>query len=891
MTKISTPRKLPAIRYLYHIVHCYLNSHVLSIFLLQVLTQELVDKDDSLHKQGSSDTVQPDPEGHSNDASQYALEESELFPVSRASSCTVVSEQEKRVLSPATSIDRETPVVKPHPFSFRTTPLSTTGTGSSTDSFHRHHTSSESECYERQSDTASSRAIRSKSTSFNYSGEYSSSTLVPSGSLKNSPLVSAKQQQYENMRSHVTTDSSVSSTTNTLCTCNSRDHPVASKDDNAFGYRQFRCKCHYGDPRSCAFDPETESMGFCPINQGFVKFDPNRRYSDEKLNLGLIVTNTPPSRDSSNISLSSNFSQSPHTTQLPGMMACSPPYHSNKALPSRGPYSESPRDTYSSNAAIRTSCTSIDSGYEKSMSMSSFTSSAREPSSLGSAPCQPQYGSSGDVSMPTSSSSTEPHGGDDILTKPRARSLCDMEHKEDTTSSSTTNLLNQGVNSLYPKLPTVTPQVVIDDCNTLTSQQALEAKLTTSVTSTCSSDTATPVGPLSKSATPSPSSSIGNPTNSSSLSKTELRRAFFANKGKKAKGIRTIEDSQLKQQLSTSAITRPRSQAISYTQDNKWKTKSCEPEMTATCTNDNHLTSTPTYFGNRTLGTTSQCPPHSSAQCNPFSNGCTSSHCPVDFECPSDLQTAPCAPLPQTHYSFGVYPFAARFEARPLPNNGSPYQPTFGCPNALSFSSTTNSKSGTQASASMAVAAPPTLILPSDAQSVISETDSGHCTKSIDDRSQVDGDACSQASELSNLDNTSEYSEVDNDVFGVRQRGVYTQASHRNQQNHQNQYNGDESVNPEGSLSASYLKLLRNSPSLLQQKLREYEDAMYGGGRPRMLEQFDDFTDVDLPTFDEFCLDDTPSEMETGGADGTPSHRHRMGDFGHSLFAGYVRHS
>jgi hypothetical protein len=484
--------------------------------------------------------------------------------------------------------------------------------------------------------------------------------------------------------------------------------------------------------------------------------------------------------------------------------------------------------------------------------------------------------------MPTTSGSgAEPLGADDVMTKPRARSLCEMERKENRTNSPTTNLLNQGVKSLYPKLPLVTPQVIIGDY-TLTNQQALEAKLTTSVTSTCSSDTATPVGPLSKSATPSPTSSVGNPTTSSVVSKAELRRAFFANKGKKAKGIRTIEDSQLKQQLNSSTLTRPRSQAISYTADNKWKTKSCEAQMTTdaiivpTSTNDNHVTSTPTYFGSRTLGSNSQCSPLQ--QPNPVWNGCTASHCPGDFECPPDSQTATCAPPQQTCYNFGVNPSATRFE----PFN-SQYHPTFGSPNVSSFDGAPNSKSGTRASASMAVAAAPTLILPSDAQSVISETDSGHCTKSIDDRSQADVDVCSQASELSNLDNSSEYSEVDNDVFGVRQRGSGARSSSpKNQWNHLYQKDPSESVNPESSLNASHLRLLQTSPSLLQQKLREHEAAMYSGGRPSMLEQFEDFTDVELPTFDEFCLDESPSEIDTGA----PSHRHRMGDFGHSLFAG-----
>ena len=167
--------------------------------------------------------------------------------------------------------------------------------------------------------------------------------------------------------------------------------------------------------------------------------------------------------------------------------------------------------------------------------------------------------------------------------------------------------------------------------------------------------------------------------------------------------------------------------------------------------------------------------------------------------------------------------------------------------------------------------------------------------QSIDNRSQADVDECSQASELShisNLDNTSEYSEADNDVFTARQRKIVCmQMSDRNQLNHSCQRNQHASMedsdtpNPEVSLNASYLKLHRDNPSLLHEQLREYEDTIFNGGRPQMLEQFEDFTDVELPTFDEFCLDDSPSEMEQGGGSGS-LHRHRMGDFGHSLFAG-----
>ena len=536
------------------------------------------------------------------------------------------------------------------------------------------------------------------------------------------------------------------------------------------------------------------------------------------------------------------------------------------------------------------------------MSMSSFTSSAKEPISLvDSVPHPTQYyGSTGDV---TSSSSKSESGTlyDNMETKPRARSLCEMERKEIQDNSVSCSLTSKPDSGLYPKLPSLkTPQLVVEDL-TLTNRQALEARLNAS-TSTCNSDSSTPVGPLSKSATPSPTSSVDNASNTAAVfqssSRAELKRMFLANRGQKAKGIRTIEDSKMKQQEMTSPTSniRPRSDAICYSRDCHWKTKSCDIDATTTTTppmapptesNDNHVTSTPTYFGSRTLeSNTSNSHPHHQLppnQFNPLWNVCTPT------QCPPDLLTMQCSPQ-------GCYNFPANHKLyAELSLNGPLHKPTFGTPSHPSFGGKPTSKGGTQASLSMATAATPTLILPSDAQSVISETDSGHCTKNIDDRSQADVDECSQASELShisNLDNTSEYSEADNDVFTARQRRIVCmQMSDRNQLNHSCQRNQHASMedsdtpNPEVSLNASYLKLHRDNPSLLHEQLREYEDTIFNGGRPQMLEQFEDFTDVELPTFDEFCLDDSPSEMEQGGGSGS-LHRHRMGDFGHSLFAG-----
>ena len=151
----------------------------------------------------------------------------------------------------------------------------------------------------------------------------------------------------------------------------------------------------------------------------------------------------------------------------------------------------------------------------------------------------------------------------------------------------------------------------------------------------------------------------------------------------------------LQQQLTTSVVTRPCSQAISYTPDNKWKTKSCEAQMTTdtvitpakatvtypcccystTLTNhqlhtrqqmkDQIMWSISEYWHychsryykhwhilicNCSLGSINQCSPQ---QLSHLWNVCTSSKYPVNFECPPDSPTTTCAPTQQTCHEFG----------------------------------------------------------------------------------------------------------------------------------------------------------------------------------------------------------------------------------------------
>ena len=785
------------------------------------MCQELSDKDTSRSKPGSSE-ISYDCDNQSHDLN-CAFGESDIFPVSRASSCTVVSDQEKCASSPAASPDCDTPVVKPHPFSFRTTPLSTTA--SSTDSYHRHHTTSEGECYEHTSDTARCRAVRSKSSSFNYSGEFS--TSIPSDSLKTSLLIAGTVAKQHHMSILATGDRSTAMSTKS-CSCNNRDHPVASEDGSVFNYGQFHCQCHYGEPQSCAFNPSVESMCFCPIDNGFLSFDPNCRYNEDEEGNSSDTVNRSLSRHSSDI-------MSPSSIQMP-----SSPVYTSTSTTLDCPYNQGPNETCISSNVVRTSCTSIDSGYEKSMSMPSFMISAKDPISLSSClPPQTLYGSVSNVTTPSSVDGCKV--GDTAKMKPRARSLCDMEQKKESPLS----LHRKEVSTLCPESHNPVPQLVIEDL-TITNHMSKARAHTTS-------DCSTPVAPLTKSATPSPGSV---PTKAQSLSKVELRKVFFASKGR-AKGIRTIEDSKIKQEQCSFIVstTRPRSDAVCFTTENP-KTKSSDSHMSSaqvakpTISDENHVTSTPTYFGSRSLGNHNM--DNQSHQPNGSWNMCISGHCPID--------TSQCALHSQHNFSFNCS--CPTFE--PEIGTLSQYLPAcFGKPNHSSFGTMHPSKSG----------------LPLDNQSVVSETDSGHCTKSID------VDVISQASELSHLsylDNTSECSEVDN----YARQGAISQSCIRNQL----EKNVDKhiiSANPEQSFSASCLKLHHAKPSLLQEKLREYEATAYSGGRPSMLKQFEDFTDVELPTFDDFFLDDPHSGSEQRASPSDASlHRHRIGDFGHSLFGG-----
>lgn len=73
-------------------------------------------------------------------------------------------------------------------------------------------------------------------------------------------------------------------------------------------------------------------------------------------------------------------------------------------------------------------------------------------------------------------------------------------------------------------------------------------------------------------------------------------------------------------------------------------------------------------------------------------------------------------------------------------------------------------------------------------------------------------------------------------------------------------------------------------PSSLQQQLNWHERSLMMGVRPSTLEQFDNFTDVPLPNMEDFHLDTPSTHLPL--EDDVAAHRHHMSDFGHSLFVG-----
>lgn len=189
----------------------------------------------------------------SYDVSQ--LDETDMFG-SRASSVTVISENDRQSLfSPfASPVNQgaDTPIVsiRPHPFSIRTTPHSL-----SSQSDHRKGSQSESDSVDSislrgQHEVGSNASLRPVKKAGHSSDLSTSQTAVQTSLRKTSPLLSSARQTGF----------------------------MAQKSTEALDDRQEADQTiwHYGNPTMCATLACCESMGMCPIQDGFLTFDPSQ---------------------------------------------------------------------------------------------------------------------------------------------------------------------------------------------------------------------------------------------------------------------------------------------------------------------------------------------------------------------------------------------------------------------------------------------------------------------------------------------------------------------------------------------------------------------------------------------------------------------------------------
>lgn len=289
------------------------------------------------------------------------LEGSDAFPGhSRASSITVVSEHERLPLASPISMGRESPVVKPHPFSFRSGTDSHRNSHNEVDlwEYHLHKSGSGSE-------GTSLRTLR-KSNSLTRS-DLSSSQASHSSLKKNSPLLNSARQHIAMAKAgHVTADPT--------SLCHTKGQLPASVPCQTSwctgcftsGDTAARCNCHYRDTKeSCATLATCESMGCCPLYDGYVRFDPSRKYTSE------LESDQP--RNPSCESLS-EFSAA--SVALPGNNQFSRNTSSNSLQ-----FHSSPGLFHypkTATACAHQVCGSIDSGYDQSLTASSLTESSKD---------------------------------------------------------------------------------------------------------------------------------------------------------------------------------------------------------------------------------------------------------------------------------------------------------------------------------------------------------------------------------------------------------------------------------------------------------------------------------------------------------------------------------
>ena len=258
--------------------------------------------------------------------------------------------------SPVTS-GGESPVIRPHPFGFK----------SGGDITHRvNHIEVESSENHSHRSGSGSEGTHAKS-------------LKKSNSITRSDLASPHASHSSVKRDSLL----VTPNQPTHIPCNTKKHPfhVSSSVpcqsspvpwcvDCADDSKPSRCNCHYRDTKeSCAALASCESMGFCPLYEdGYVRFDASRKYGSQS-RVDWESESDPPrnpscdslSECSTSSALPNNFSRNASSNSLQYQL-----------MLGLDPY---PRTAATCPHQV---CGSIDSGYDQSLTASSLTDSSKD---------------------------------------------------------------------------------------------------------------------------------------------------------------------------------------------------------------------------------------------------------------------------------------------------------------------------------------------------------------------------------------------------------------------------------------------------------------------------------------------------------------------------------
>lgn len=842
--------------------------------------------------------------GSSTEASLYdisQLDETDVFGSSRASSVTVISEHDRNsMLSPfASPVNGDTPVIsiRSHPFGIRTTPISLMSP-----SDYRKGSQSESDSLDSlnvrgQQEVAGSNASLhpyKKAGVAGNSGDLLTSQGLHTPLRKNSPLLSSARQ-----------------------TGFSKTPPEASDNRQEANH----CNCHYGNPTTCATLACCESMGMCPIQDGFLTFDPTK--------------------NSRTTSLASSHLAHQHGYEADDEYSIS-------HLATRGMLG--PAHSLDSNSSL-VSPSSLDSGYDQSWSLTNSSRNSCAEFSL-SAVC--------------SNKNHPPPGG--VVEVPAAKCLCNendsgrgsqcscpkdkscrralqfadsvvseglakqgagggkssparswQRHPEDPGSNSTTTACSGVPAGIAGTAVSQEERTALTDSDATCSVLPGKTERGTALVDPDPASGAFPVRLSSRHGKASQGVAT-SPPSSESAGEKQLGPAS----SDPTSSVFPVKLSRYGQGLSLSALS-PES-------GEEKELEHCDdPSLEVFAVSSDPLAPVPVRRIKNHIRTISQAKElrnkelrnnvnvsssdHMSAEnsasvlCTPNSDLCAddddfleSALSSISLPSALDDSTSVPASIPPRADTFG-----STFSTSSVPVSCGPTSSSLLC------SAPTSSLTSCHPTPHMVVEDTP----PSATGSICSEVDSGRGTKSSIKTGDFDTRSLSQISEISYecepeaslstlallrhrtdlransspplFDNQPRLGcgEEESCSLGGACRSFPSLFKHLGTEGEGDASNRQAHVNPEGVAQTGRLgstRSLSEPPSMLQQQLHRHEQSLIMGFRPSTLQQFDNFTDVPLPDLEDFHLDmPSPGSHQDEQA---ATHRHQMSDFGHSLFVG-----